>query len=60
TLVYRDETSGTWVDTHPCNGCTLNIDTNELLTWLDHATEFAVTGRLADGTRIFLPIITRP
>ena len=59
-LVYWDESESLWQDTHPCAGCVLDTFNNQLLTLLDHATEFAVVGRSAAGELIFLPLVLRP
>ncbi|MCB8990519.1 MAG: DUF11 domain-containing protein [Ardenticatenaceae bacterium] len=60
TLVYWDEGEATWQDTHPCSGCVLDTADNQLITLLDHATEFAVVGQTASGETVFLPVVIRP
>jgi len=58
-LVYRDDESTPWQPTHPCSGCSLDTNANQIVTILNHMTEFALVGKSGDMT-VFLPIITRP
>ncbi|MEZ4645097.1 MAG: hypothetical protein R3E31_20580 [Chloroflexota bacterium] len=60
TLVYRDDAEAPWQNAHPCAGCGLDTQNNQLVTLLNHATEFAVVGQTVSGESVFLPIVRRP
>lgn len=58
-LAYWDVSTNQWQTTHPCDDCSLNTETNQIITALNHMTEFALIGK-SGGEMVFLPIITKP